>query len=715
MKKQLLSLVLMALPMMANAYDAYVDGLYFNLDVNSQTAEVTKGDYKQVGAISIPETITVDAITYIVTTIGDEAFDMCQNLNKVTIPSTVTRIGKFAFYQCLEMTSVNIPSSVTDIDEQAFRYCWKLTTIGLPNSVTKISDGVFMDCESLEAITIPSTITSIGESAFRRCSNLTVIVIPDGVTSIGTLAFLDCNRLSSIYLPESIISVGVDAFKDTPWYNNQPDGLMYIGKVAYKYKGTMPNSTTVDLQDGTAEISGQAFLDCQGLVSIKIPESVKSIGEGAFRGCTNLCTVNIPSSVKEITGGCFYDCQSLYEIKLPYGLQVIGPYAFQNSGLTSIEFPETLSEIENDAFSYCNGLETIQIPASVVKIGDNAFYNRKLKHISIATGNTVYDSRNDCNAIIETATNTLLYGCQSSFVPNGIAKIGNHAFVGCEELTSIIIPSSVKSIGEFAFDTCPSLASVTLNEGLESIGKQAFCRCCALDAITLPLTLNEIGPFAFSATNLTNITTMIEEPFAIDASVFQNIYSKATLYVPTGTKSKYENTENWNQFANIVEISKQCEKPIIAYDKGRLKFECTTEGAIFLTSISDTDVRSHVGSDIELMVTYTINVIATAIGYKNSEVAIATLCWIDADPKTEGIENGIAQVRANAVLIQNYDGTLNITGVADGSDIAVYSVSGIKVGSAKACGNTSSIVTNLKRGEIAIVQIGDKSVKVIMQ
>lgn len=716
MKKHLLSFLMVLLPMVASAYDASVNGLYYNLNAETKTAEVTKGDYKQVGSVTIPETITIGATTYTVTSIGDEAFELCKNLNSVTIPSTINRIGKNAFYQCLEMTSVNIPSSVTEIDEWAFRYCWKLTTIDLPNSVTKISDGVFMDCQSLENITIPSTITSIGKTAFRRCYHLTAIILPYGVVSIGASAFLDCSRLSTIYLPESIVSVGQGAFKDIPWYNNQPDGLLYVGKVAYEFKGTMEDNTSLGIKDGTTEISGQAFYGCKGLVAIQIPESVKAIGENAFCNCSNLRSVNLPTSLKEIDNGTFSSCQNLTSIILPDGLTRIGSSAFQNCGLTSISFPEKLTTIESNAFASCNGIETIQIPASVESIGASAFENKSLKSISIAAGNSVYDSRNNCNAIIETATNTLLWGCQGSFVPDGVEKIEVGAFGGCEGLTSIIIPASVKTIGKWAFASCPLLASVTLNEGLMSLETQAFSRCSALGAITLPSTLTEIGEFAFSGTNLANINSLIVEPFAIDASVFQSLYSSATLYVPDGTKAKYQNVEAWKQFNNIIEVIKQCEPPTITYEKGKLKYECATEGANFLTSISDSDIKSHLGSVVNLTATYMITVIATATGYKDSEPATATLCWIDVEPKTEGIEeDAVTEVKALPVLIQSHGGTISVQGLDAGTEVFVYTTDGKQQGSAMVVNGATTIHTSLQPGSIAVVKIGEKSVKVLLK
>lgn len=160
----------------------------------------------------------------------------------------------------------------------------------------------------------------------------------------------------------------------------------------------------------------------------------------------------------------------------------------------------------------------------------------------------------------------------------------------------------------------------------------------------------------------------------------------------------------------------KCMKPLISYENGELRFTSETDGAEFVYSITDNDIRTATTDyAVSLGLTYNISVYATKSGYENSDIATATLCWIDTDPKTEGIENGVAQVRANAVLIQSHDGTLSIAGVVDGTDIAVYSTSGQMVGSAKAHDTTSTITTTLRSGNVAIIRIGEKSVKVIMQ
>jgi hypothetical protein len=252
-----------------------------------------------------------------------------------------------------------------------------------------------------------------------------------------------------------------------------------------------------------------------------------------------------------------------------------------------------------------------------------------------------------------------------------------------------------------------------------------------LKTLTIGANISEVQ--LNDATSLKAIYSKVEIPNQCVVNFSNNTYVNATLYVPKGTKEKYMTAEGWKNFFMIEEMDidkmwngqgnpsddsqskEKCERPTINYANGKLSYICATEGAICQSTITDTDISSFSGNEVQLTVTYTINVYATASGYENSDVVTATLCWIDADPKTEGIENGLAQVRANAVLIQSHDGVLSIAGVVDGTDIAVFSTSGQMVGSAKAYGTTSTVPTTLRSGNVAIVRIGDKPVKVVIQ
>ena len=160
-----------------------------------------------------------------------------------------------------------------------------VTYNGKTYSVTSIGSAAFYNCNGLTSVTIPNSVTSIGEDAFRGCSGLTSVTIPNSVTSIGSGAFSDCSGLTSVTIPNSVTSIGSSAFSGTAWYDNQPDGLVYAGNVAYKYKGTMPANTSITLKEGTVGIAPYAFQGCSGLTSVTIPNSVTSIGSYAFRYC----------------------------------------------------------------------------------------------------------------------------------------------------------------------------------------------------------------------------------------------------------------------------------------------------------------------------------------------------------------------------------------------------------------------------------------------
>ena len=197
--------------------------------------------------------------------------------------------GIFNEQQTLE--SVILPESVTSIVDRAFSHCFSLTSITISEGVTSIGEEAFEYCFSLTSITIPNSVISIGDWAFSGCSSLTSIEIPKSVTSIGGWAFSGCSSLTSIEIPNSVTSIGYSAFDGTAWYDNLPDGVVYIGEFLYKYKGTMPANTSIAIKEGTTTICFSAFDGCSGLTSIEIPKSVTSIANGAFYGCISLTSI----------------------------------------------------------------------------------------------------------------------------------------------------------------------------------------------------------------------------------------------------------------------------------------------------------------------------------------------------------------------------------------------------------------------------------------
>ena len=330
-------------------------------------------NHELVTSITIPNGVT--AIPYY-------AFSKCSSLTSVTIGNSVKSIGEKAFYNCTGLTSVTIPNSVTSIGDYAFSGCTGLTSVKIGNGVTSIGYYAFWGCSGLTSITIPNSVTSIDYYAFRGCDKLqdiyitdiaawfnisgldnlmrygtsnknlyinnelaTSITIPNGVTAIPSYAFSGCTGLTSVTIGNSVTNIGKDAFYNTAWYNNQPDGLVYAGKVAYKYKGTMPSNTSIVLNEGTLGIADYAFYNCTGLTSVTIPDSVTSVGYAAFQGCTGLTSVTIPNSVTSIGNYAFYNCSGLTSITIPSSVKKIGDSAFSGcKGLMSITFNGTIAQ-----------------------------------------------------------------------------------------------------------------------------------------------------------------------------------------------------------------------------------------------------------------------------------------------------------------------------------------------------------------------------------
>ena len=250
------------------------------------------------------------------TEIGWEAYDTCSRCDYTTyveIPAghnfnesgVCNACGYFETGLAFELNEDGESYSVVGIGT------FSGTKLKIPNvnfdtkPVTEIKSNAFYECTKLTSVTIPDSVTSIGEHAFSDCTGLTSVTIGNSVTSIGGGAFYGCNGLKSITIPDSVTSTGNWAFYNTAWYNNQPNGLVYAGKVAYKYKGTMSSNTSIVLEEGTLGIADYAFEGCTGLTSITIPDSVTSIGGGAFLGCTGLTSVTIGGSVTSIGGGAF--------------------------------------------------------------------------------------------------------------------------------------------------------------------------------------------------------------------------------------------------------------------------------------------------------------------------------------------------------------------------------------------------------------------------
>ena len=345
----------------------------------------------------------------------------------------------------------------------------------------------------------------------------------------------------------------------------------YTGNVVIPESVTY-NETTYSV----ASIGNYAFYACSRLTNIIIPNSVTSIGYEAFYNCNGLTSIKIPNSVTSIGYETFYNCSGLTSIEIPNSVTSIGNYAFYNcSGLTSATIGNSVTSIGIYAFNGCSGLTSINIPNSVTNIGNSAFNGCSgLTSMAVASGNTVYDSRDNCNAIIETVTNTLFAGCKNTIIPNNVTTIGSNAFYrcsgltsvtipnsvttigssafyGCSGLTSINIPNSVTNIGNSAFNGCSGLTSINIPNSVTNIGNSAFNGCLGLTSITIGNSVTSIGEYAFSSCNLDYIYMSGTNPPAINSNSFYNINNSAVI-VPDAALNNYRTADVWSDFASRI-------------------------------------------------------------------------------------------------------------------------------------------------------------------
>ena len=252
----------------------------------------------------------------------------------------------------------------------------------------------------------------------------------------------------------------------------------------------------------------------------------------AFECCEKLTSVTIPNTVKSIGGYVFSGCKGLTSITIPESVTSIDFAAFRATGLKSVTIPKSVTIIEVDAFCGCQALTSMKV----------------------AEGNPQYDSRENCNAIIETATNTMIAACKTTVIPNTVTAIGRGAFQNFKWLKSFTIPESVTSIGMFAFQDCTELTSITIPNSVTSIGEKAFGYCESLTTITIPANVTSIGYEAFrKCANLNTLHFKGKTPPTSPGqdyltSIFYDTGSYdgyPTAYVPKGTYDAYMKAFNY--------------------------------------------------------------------------------------------------------------------------------------------------------------------------
>ena len=527
-----------------------------------------------------------------VTSIGDEAFYGCTGLTSITIPNSVTSIGDEAFYDCTGLTGLVIPESVTSIGYLALSgTAWN----------ADVSEGVvyagkvaycYTGTKPSGTLTLKEGTLGIAQRAFQYCSNLTSVIIPNSVKNIGMSAFDGCSNLSSVSIGNNVTEVGRNAFSGTAWYNNQPDGLVYVGSVAYEYKGYLPENTDeIVLEDGTLGITAWAFSNSgyrlSGLKSIVFPNSLTNIGEFAFLN-SNLTSITIPEGVTYIYACAFYGCRNLTSvvslIKKPFTLRYVDNTFWGISSNCVLTVPYGT----RDAYIAAGWTEEV-FKGGIVEAASPSpiitFTDANVKALCVANWDTNGDgelSEAEAAAVTDLGevfrSNTTITSFNELKYFTSLTTIGNNAFDGCTSLTSIAIPASLNRVKAEAFKNCTSLSKVIVTdiaawcgiiyditspweplgnfplglalhlysdenteitevvipEGVTRIEPLAFRDAKYVTSVTIPNSVTYIGEQAFSGMHRLTSITIPQNVTTLGQFTFKDCQSLTSFTIPEG-------------------------------------------------------------------------------------------------------------------------------------------------------------------------------------
>jgi hypothetical protein len=498
-----------------------------------------------------------------VTHIANSAFENCDTLTSITIPSSITTIGQYAFDNCDSLTNITVAESnatYKSIDGNLYIQDGPLLIISnyaigktdeefiFPDNVVLISVGAFSGCDSLTSLTIPDSVSKIYAKAFYDCNNLSNVIIGNGVESIGNEAFYNCSNLTNIVIPNSVTNINKNAFENCSGLTSVTlgTGLTNIDRSAFKGCSSL---TSIVIPDNVTSLSGSAFEGCSNLTNVIIGDGVTAIG--GFQGCENLTDITIGANVTYVDDSVFTDSTSLTNIFVSdnnntykdingnlYSKDgdIIVRYL---TGKTDTDFtiPSSVATIAANAFENCSKLTEIVVPDSVTTIGSEAFTGcSNLTEITLPFVGATKDD--ETNVRLE---HIFGYG----YIPESLNKvtitaaerIGDYAFYACGSLTSVIIPDTVTSIGEGAFAECSGLTEIALPDGVTSIRDSAFRGCSGLTEIVIPEGITSISNYAFYwCSNLTSIT-IPDSVTSIGERAFEGCSSVTEIIIPANITS----------------------------------------------------------------------------------------------------------------------------------------------------------------------------------
>ena len=551
-----------------------VDGLYYELDVATRTAEVAKrpSDVTYSGDIVIPASISVNDLDFTVTSISSLSFRLCGELTSITIPSTVTSIASNAFTGCVGLTSIIVHEDNPAYDSR-----------GNCNALIETASNTLM--HGCDNTIIPNTVENIYFGAFQGCKGFTHIDIPNSVTTIGRQAFFECN-LTSIFIPKSVTSIGEYAFnygnftsivveEGNPVYDSRENCNALIETASNTLLGvcqstTIPNTieiisanvfsgidglTHIDIPNSVTTIESRAFYGCDGLTRVEIPNSVTSIGIGAFGNCTGLQSVTF-QSVTPPTAAAFINSDSSTIVYVPEG----AASNYIGEPWSNYDVQEMNSRVLVDGLYY--NVNPATKTAEVAQYEEGAPYTGD---IVIPASISAYGLDFAVTAVGDDAFN----GCSnltSVQIPGTVTNIGSAAFQNCDALTTFSLPESVTSIGDHICFHCDNLATVHLNDVVTEVNWNAFRACPNLTSVSLGNSVETIGSTAFHATGITHIDfptslTMIYDG-AFGKSQLQSVEIPASItYIGRGA---------FSGISTLTSITVDAENPNYAAQNGVL-------------------------------------------------------------------------------------------------------------------------------------------------
>jgi len=524
---------------------SYIGGMPV-IAIGNQAFQYNSRDYgneSEITQVVIPDTVT---------SIGENAFLECRELNSVTLSNNLSQIGLQAFFNCESLEEISLPSTLTTLGNYAFGHCTSLKTVNISEGITSI-EGAFAYCSSLEDIQLPNSIRHM-DDAFVNCTSLKTVNIPTGVATFAS-TFYYCSNLQSITIPNNITTIGDAAFMGSGITSiSIPSSVTTIGNNAF-YECAALERISMDIGINNLLIYSNAFGNCSNLISVNITDlnrwcsssfsntfsnplvyadylylsgelvtsldtcTVEIIPHNAFTGYSGFKNITIPDSVTEIRQSAFDGCSNLETVVLGNSVETIWQLAFANCPkLTSVKIQSNITSIPKSLFYNCSQLSSIIYPDSMEQwsfVSKGTDWNTNTGNYTIycfdgsisKDGTTTrkesaglsYEKHYNGYYIvcgIGTCSDTQIF-IPSTYNGYPVQKIGDRAFENCTEITYVNIPDSVTTIGGSVFSGCSALKEIIIPNSVTEIGEWTFANCTSIETIDLPDNLTTISDYLF--------------------------------------------------------------------------------------------------------------------------------------------------------------------------------------------------------------------------